>query len=115
MTNLEYRKEFIQKNKTFCQNAHILRYHRECGLRRCEDCEFRNVNECLKEMLRNVDEETIKLKQWEKDLFELSCDGESCFEDYVDFMEMKERGHFQGIVDTNMTIQEILFNCEVVE
>lgn len=113
MTNLEYRKEFIQKNKTFCQNAHILKYHRECGLRRCEDCEFRNVDECLKVML-GEHEETIKLKQWEKDLLKYYDENWRFYNINV-LKFLQKQGHFKGIIDTSMTLVEILDNCEDVD
>lgn len=61
-------------------------------------------------------QEPIKLKRWEKDLLkcyqETKDDGE--FEDHYILKEMQYKGHFQN-VDYNLTIEEILDNCEVVE
>lgn len=59
--------------------------------------------------------EPIKLQQWEKDFLELADYKGYCFCAFVDYRAMKKRGYFKGIIDTDMTIEEILENCEVVE
>lgn len=60
--------------------------------------------------------EPIKLKRWEYDLLkcyqETKDDGE--FVDHYILKELRYKGHFQG-VDYNLTIEEILENCEVVD
>lgn len=60
-------------------------------------------------------QEPIKLKQWEKDLLDCTFNKSLDFKDYRDLLEMKHRGYFKGISDTNMSIEQILNNCEVVE
>lgn len=60
----------------------------------------------------------IKLKQWEKDLIEayqeqLGVDHAFC-SNYI-LEELKEKGHFKGVMDTSMNTQIILENCEVIE
>lgn len=57
----------------------------------------------------------IRLKQWEKDLLEISDYQETRFDFYTGLSKMKKRGYFEGITNTNMGIKEILENCEVVD
>lgn len=58
----------------------------------------------------------IKLKQWEKDLisvFDTNYSKQSEFWSFLSLKELKQKGHFKGITDISMTLQEILDNCEV--
>ena len=119
MTNLEYCKEFIERNSSFCQNAHILKYKKGCGLKkRCGDCEFRNVDKCLEIMLAEH-KEPIKLTQTEKDLLKSFADVDEGWnsrvlnESYI-IRNMRHKGYFKN-VDLSMTFREVLDNCEVVE
>lgn len=59
--------------------------------------------------------ERIKLKKWEKDLLDCTFNKSLDFKDYRDLLEMKHRGYFKGISDTDMKLGEILENCEVIE
>lgn len=59
-------------------------------------------------------QEPIKLKQWEKDVLSFYPD-EQCFNETVFAKNLKDRGYFNGVTDTSMTVREILDNCEVVE
>ncbi len=116
MTNLEfYRDEIIEKNKS----TDVGKYF-ECVL-----CEVRNktydcrkpCSECLEksvDWLLQEYKEPIKLKQWEYDLlFIYSYDSTAKFEDSSVLSKMKGKGHFKGITDTSMALEEIVKNCEV--
>lgn len=59
--------------------------------------------------------ETIKLKQWEKDLLEEICYIDEHFEESLLLTGMRKRGHFENVKDISMKIIEILDNCEVIE
>ncbi len=60
-------------------------------------------------------QEPIKLKRWEKDLLDCAFNKSIAFKRFCDLSEMKHRGYFKGISDTDMELKEILDNCEVVE
>lgn len=116
MTNLEANKERIREGMALCTIAHLCRYGELCTHKICSNCEFdENKSECIKEVL-SEHKEPIKLKKWEYDLLkcyqETKDDGE--FVDHYILKEMQYKGHFQG-VDYNLTIEEILENCEVIE
>lgn len=116
MTNLEFYKDEIVEIKKREENRIL-----ECLLREMQtksyDCEV--CAQCLKESLDWLLEEhkePIKLKKWEYDLlFFYSCNSLAKFKDSSILSKMKEKGHFKGITDTSMTLQDILDNCEVVE
>lgn len=115
MTNLEANKDKIEYGD-ICLCAHIIKYGKRCNGKLCEDCEFsRNVDECIKEILEEY-KEPIKLTKFEYDLLKvyqkLKGDGE--FSDHYILMAMQYKGHFKN-VDYNLTIEEILNNCEVVD
>lgn len=60
--------------------------------------------------------ELIQLKQWEYDLIKTNnMSHSSAFRSFATYMNMKEIGHFAGVKDTYMTLEDILNNCEVVE
>lgn len=120
MTNLEFYKDEICKGVIFCKMAHILHYGKHCGTKSCVCCGFRNidkkgVDKCI-DLLLAEHKEPIKLTKFEYDLLkcyqETKDDGE--FEDHYILKEMQYKGHFQN-VDYNLTIEEILDNCEVTE
>lgn len=114
MTNLEFYKDEIEKNfKTYdafwgemtlpvTLQGFLHNHIKECG----EDAKSQLY------WLLEEHKEPIKLKQWEKDLLELCSPFEQFGEVYVTNV-MKGKGHFKGITDTNMSIKEILENCEV--
>lgn len=117
MTNLEANKDKLKVQNAFCVNAHICKYGKDCAYKRCLDCEFHgdSAKECVKAMLSEY-KEPIKLKQWEYDLLKVyqkfKDDGE--FSDHFILIEMQYKGHFQD-VDYNLTIEEIIENCEVID
>lgn len=116
MTNLEAYKDILKRKSTLCVNAHVCRYGKTCHCKSCAVCEFYNdINACIKAMLSEY-KEPVKLTKFEYDLLkcyqEAKDDGE--FVDHYILKEMQYKGHFQD-VDYNLTIEEILNNCEVVE
>ena len=117
MTNLEANKDKLKVKNAFCINAHICKYGKDCAYKRCLDCEFHgdSAKECVKAMLSEY-KEPIKLTKFEYDLLkcyqETKDDGE--FVDHYILKEMQYKGYFQN-VDYNLTIEEILYNCEVTE
>lgn len=127
MTKLEYiASEGIVKNSTrLCNIAHACKYGYRCndkkyGYRckdkKCSECEFnKNVNLCVQTLLEEH-KEPIKLKQWEYDLLKAGIEtyGRHHFSWHKDLCNMKNKGYFKD-VDTSMTIQEILDNCEVTK
>ncbi len=115
MLNIEEKRYRLESKTAFCVNAHICKYGENCSGKKCFDCEFDNdINACIKAMLTEY-KEPIKLKQWEKDFLELADYKGYCFCTFGDYGAMKKRGYFKGVIDTDMTIEEILENCEVVE
>ena len=125
MTNLErYKDEFVcmlKKNKiTLCSCFEVLNNHDDC-----DTCPY-DVENCVEEgccnyrkfidWLLEEHKEPIKLKRWEYDLLkcyqETKDNGE--FVNHYTLKEMQYKGHFQD-VDYNLTIEEILDNCEVIE
>lgn len=116
MTNLEANKDKLSNEKMFCISAHICKYGKPCNRKICRGCEFDlNIDNCIKAMLAEY-KEPIKLTKFEYDLLkcyqEMKDDGE--FVDHYTLKEMQYKGHFQD-VDYNLTIEEILDNCDVIE
>lgn len=124
MTNLKYYKDelkrYIKKNPKFLSlksdvigKAFTLFSHERIDIW-CND-EWAETEHFI-DWLLEEHKEPIKLKKWEYDLLkcyqETKDDGE--FVDHYILKEMQYKGHFQG-VDYNLTIEEILENCEVVE
>lgn len=122
MTNLEfYKDEFVKilkvREPCLCNYFCAIKKYDECSdcpfyKGREEDCDYYKFADWLLEEHK----ESIKLKKWEKDLLkcyqETKDDGE--FEDNYILKEMQYKGHFQD-VDYNLTIEEIIDNCEVIE
>lgn len=60
--------------------------------------------------------EPIKLKQWEYDLIETNdMPHNRPFITFATYKHMLDKGHFKGVYDTNMSLYQILNNCEVIE
>ena len=125
MTNLErYKDEFVymlKKNKVMlCNCFEALNNHDDCDtcpydVESCEKegcCNYRKFIDWLLEEHK----EPIKLTQFEYDLLkcyqETKDNGE--FVGHYILKEMQYKGHFQD-VDYNLTIEEILDNCEVIK
>ncbi|MDY5435664.1 hypothetical protein [Peptostreptococcus porci] len=119
MTNLEFYKDEIYEmqrdlfDKGLCISDSI-------GVAICNVCKKQTGLSAFMPMvldwLLEEHKEPIKLKQWEYDLLkcyqETKDDGE--FVDHYILKEMQYKGYFQNI-DYNLTIEEILDNCEVIE
>lgn len=115
MTNLEFYKdeikEKIKNGESFvcaiCQAKN----------KNCPQCSADDGDDVLcnvVDWLLEEHKETIKLKQWEKDLLEKF--NKSQFFDYESpLFKMKDDGYFKGVTDTSMALKEILDNCEVSE
>ena len=115
MINLEFYKDEIIKSskKNTCFWGALLEVRN--GAINCN----KTCAECLEEgmgWLLEEYKEPIKLKQWEYDLlFIYSYDSTAKFEDSSVLSKMKEEGHFKGITDTSVALEEIVNNCERVE
>lgn len=115
MTNLEYYKDEIKEEFL---NHHYLgdvvyRVASNNGYKFYRNSED-DIN--LIDWLLEEHKEPIKLTKFEYDLLqcyqETKDDGE--FVDHYILTEMQYKGHFQN-VDYNLTIEEILDNCEVID
>lgn len=114
MTNLEANKDKIEFGD-ICLCAHIIKYGKRCNGKFCVDCEFsRNADECIKEILAEH-KEPIKLTKFEYDLLMSYINKGYSFKNYSELKEMRNKGYFEGVTDTSMTINEILDNCEVIK
>lgn len=119
MTNLEANKDeikkLIKKGEHFgcaickAKNKHCTQCCGDDG-----DGILCNVVDWLLEEYK----EPIKLKQWEYDVLNILTDGGHTgnwkFNDLICY-SLKNKGHFKGITDTSMKIEDILKNCEVIE
>ena len=129
MTNLEYLKKNFNKFKLydedlFCELAFICKTGERCeGFKYercsegCRGCQFINIRNAI-DFLLQEHKEPIKLKKWEYDLIDIYCNvhnWKNAKLKNTTFFEMKDKGYFKGVIDTSMTIEEILNNCEVIE
>ena len=116
MTNLEYYKDEIEERfkqlfKSFTDTSSLA-----CALDETYLKHRKQKYESMFTWYFEEHKEPIKLTKFEYDL--LKCyqksEDDSKFMDYYIFREMQYKGHFQD-VDYNLTIEEILENCEVIE
>ena len=122
MTNYEHFKGkiiYYAKTNGFTCDIHSMRYgeYTECGGDDCEECARRMLDWLFEEYKAPI----IKLSKFEYDLLGTASGVRSTFKfendkfkDMGILIEMKEKGYYQNI-DTEMTIEEILNNCEVAE
>ena len=116
MTNLEYYKDEIEERfkqlfKSFTDTSSLA-----CALDETYLKHRKQKYESMFTWYFEEHEEPIKLKRWEYDLlkcYQETKDNEK-FVDHYTLKEMQYKGHFQD-VDYNLTIEEILDNCEVVD
>lgn len=114
MTNLEWLNEIgmITTNRV-APNGKLIGVNLVIALR---DDDFKKYSEKGFDWLLEEHKESIKLTKFEYDLLkcyqETKDDGE--FVDHYILKEMQYKGHFQN-ADYNLTIEEILDNCEVIE
>lgn len=120
MTNLEfYKDEIYEMQRDFFEYKDICVPY-GVGIAICDVYEkYKGVHAFMPMVLDWLLEEykePIKFTKFEYDLLkcyqETKDDGE--FVDHYILKEMQYKGHFQD-VDYNLTIEEILENCEVIE
>lgn len=126
MTNLEhYEREIADRWMTYVNQRGQESYNECLGLAVTDvftedlkrlgfDKPATSISEVMYWMTREY-QEPIKLKHWEKDLLDCTFNKSLDFKDYRDLLEMKHRGYFKGISNTDMKLSEILNNCEVIE
>ena len=126
MTNLEhYEREIADRWMTYVNQRGQESYNECLGLAVTDvftedlkrlgfDKPATSISEVMYWMTREY-QEPIKLKHWEKDLLDCTFNKSLDFKDYRDLLEMKHRGYFKGISNTDMKLSEILENCEVIE
>lgn len=118
MTNFEKYFEQIKKeiecDDFFCVVASIKNKNDLCG-DGCYSCEM----SCL-DWLKEEYEEPIRLTKWEYDLI-LNCEeaneysDEDTLEEYWIIEGMKQKGHFKGIDNLDITFKEVKDNHVIVE
>ena len=116
MTNLEYYKDEIEERfkqlfKSFTDTSSLA-----CALDETYLKHRKQKYESMFTWYFEEHKEPIKLTKFEYDLLkcyqETKDNGE--FVNHYTLKEMQYKGHFQD-VDYNLTIEEILDNCEVIE
>lgn len=114
MTNLEKMKDEINNQQRICSISHMIKYKRDCITKKCKDCEFyNNADNCIDVLLSEY-KEPVKLKKWEYDMIrtnDMSHNHEFWF--FGTYRNMKNAGYFKGVHNVNMTLKEILENCEI--
>lgn len=118
MTNFEKYFEQLKKeiecDDFFCVVASIKNKNDLCG-DGCYSCEM----SCL-DWLKEEYEEPIRLTKWEYDLI-LNCEeaneysDEDTLEEYWIIEGMKQKGHFKGINNLDITFKEVKDNHIIVE
>lgn len=117
MTNLEW----LQKAGMITIDCAFNKECEEIGLNiviKLRNKDYESFDEKGFGWLLQEHKEPIKLKRWEKDLIEayqerLGVD-HAFYSNYI-LEELKERGHFKGVMDTSLTIGEILRRREFID
>ena len=79
----------------------------------CISCEFYKNKNCYK-FLAEEYKPKIKLNKFEYDLLRTNDQSHlRKFNSFATYRHMQEVGHFKNVMDTLMTIQDILDNCEI--
>lgn len=124
MTNLEWiknnAKNFnLNEKDGLCLIAYICKYKQACGINKtsCNECDFNNNLKNSLNCLLEEHKEPIKLKKWEYDYFQVMKEiAPTLVRDLINtdsyLLKLKEKGYFEN-VDLNMTLKEVLENCEV--
>lgn len=123
MTNLEFYKDEILedvKNGRRLECAICLKKREKLD---CNDPYCRYDTQCFETSFEwmfneHKEKEPIKLKKWEYDLIDIYCNvriWKNAKLKNTMLFEMKDKGYFKGVIDTSMTLEEILNNCEVVD
>lgn len=73
------------------------------------------IERSKEELLKPYQKRKIRLSQFEYDLIETNDQPhDRKFGAFKTYQHMIKKGHFKGVYDTEMTLEEILDNCEVV-
>lgn len=101
-----------------CLACYRLKNGKSCGNDRCSSCEFNSMKACYNFLGQEYKEPKpkIKLNKFEYDLiqFYVKC-GFAYFKDIGVLKHMKEKGYYKGIEETNVKMQYILDNCEIID
>lgn len=122
MTNLEWILNNVDKE--------IMKYHPICVIacnyiekekcvgKRCKDCKFHDTNNLLKFLHKEYKEKNrdpVKLYKFENDLLRTNDQShDRKLSSFSTYRNMKDLGYFEN-VDFELTIKQVLENCEVVE
>lgn len=117
MTNLEYYKKWLKDEIALCKNTNLR--SDSSGVKQAfgnlyqkNHFKFSNSQEFVDWLLD--ESEKIKLTRFEYDLIQ-SSPSAFLFKDHNTLMYMQARGYFEDVKDTDMSLSEILNNCEVVD
>lgn len=117
MTNLEENKDEILKKINIdgctlgCAVCLTMNHIEEKVFRVCYECNYEKLIDWMFEEYK-----PIKLKRWEYDLIRTNdMSHNRAFESFNTYMNMKRIGHFAGIKNTSITLEDILNNCEVID
>lgn len=120
ITNLEWILENVDKSIIYdlriCAIIHEHVQKNSCNNTKCCECKFRDNNDVLK-FLNEKYGNKIKLTKFEYDLLEMvknSFGNNISFSTTICYDMQYKKGYFKN-VDSDMTLKEILENCEVVE
>lgn len=119
MTNLEFYKdeilEDIKKGRRLeCAICLIKQNKIDCNSSYCRiDPHY---HEIIFKWMFEEHKKPIKLKRWEYDLIRTNdMSHNRAFVSFNTYRSMKKIGHFAGIKDVSMTLEDILNNCEVID
>lgn len=118
-TNYEHFKDEIIENSGYCF-ALVDGKPCQCSDVSCSECGFSTGHGCsekTKEWLNKPYEKPkYKLTQFEYDLLSVHKDYKTYnnIANQIHLFKMREKGYFKD-VDTNISIREILGNCEVIK
>lgn len=120
ITNLEWILENVDKkiihDVRICSVIYEHVQKNSCDNTKCYECKFRDNNDVLK-FLNEKHGNKIKLTKFEYDLLEMvknSFGNNISFSTTICYDMQYKKGYFKN-VDSDMTLKEILENCEVVE
>ncbi len=82
-----------------------------------EECCERCIFKCgVKQWLLSEYVEPIVLTRFEYDLIDTNDQShDRAFNSFATYRNMMDRGYFENIKDTSMTLKEILDNCEIIK
>lgn len=117
MTNLEWFNEIgmIAENEVWTETSDLkgqIGVNLVIALR---DDDFKKYSEKGFGWLLEEHKEHIKLTKFEYDLLMSYINKGYFFKNFSELKEMRNKGYFKSITDTQMKIQEILNNCEVID